>query len=50
MTSNTSRPVLLVNGVASNFESLWRRGGWVEKLEAAGRTVMGVDLRGHGAS
>ena len=51
-TSNTSseRPVILINGVASNFESLWRRGGWVDKLEAAGRTVIGVDLPGHGTS
>src|SRR6267154_6006296 len=52
MGNNTSskRPVLLVNGMASNFETQWRRGGWVESLEAAGRTVIGVDLPGHGAS
>jgi pimeloyl-ACP methyl ester carboxylesterase len=52
MTNNTSseRPVILINGMASNFESLWRSGGWVDKLEAAGRTVIGVDLPGHGVS
>jgi pimeloyl-ACP methyl ester carboxylesterase len=52
MSINTSleRPVILINGMASNFESLWRRGGWVAELEAAGRTVLGVDLPGHGAS
>src|ERR1700722_6947147 len=52
MTNNTSsgRPVILINGMATNFESLWRRGGWVDNLEAAGRTVIGVDLPGHGAS
>lgn len=44
------RPVILVNGMGSNFESLWRRNGWVDKLEAAGRTVIGVDLPGHGTS
>jgi pimeloyl-ACP methyl ester carboxylesterase len=52
MSNNTSseRPVILINGMASNFETQWRRGGWVEGLEAAGRTVIGVDLPGHGAS
>jgi pimeloyl-ACP methyl ester carboxylesterase len=52
MSNKTSadRPVLLVNGMASNFETQWRRGGWVDSLEAAGRTVIGVDLPGHGAS
>ena len=44
------RPVILINGMGSNFDSLWRRNGWVDKLEAAGRTVIGVDLPGHGAS
>ncbi|MEV0474141.1 alpha/beta fold hydrolase [Streptomyces prunicolor] len=52
MSINTSpkRPVILINGIASNFESQWRRGGWVDSLEAAGRAVIGVDLPGHGAS
>jgi pimeloyl-ACP methyl ester carboxylesterase len=52
MSINTSpeRPVILINGMASNFETQWRRGGWVDSLEAAGRTVIGVDLPGHGAS
>jgi pimeloyl-ACP methyl ester carboxylesterase len=44
------RPVILINGMGSNFDSLWRRNGWVDKLQAAGRTVIGVDLPGHGAS
>ncbi|MFD4558924.1 alpha/beta fold hydrolase [Streptomyces sp. NPDC058469] len=50
MSINTSpnRPVILINGMASNFETQWRRGGWVDSLEAAGRTVIGVDLPGHG--
>ena len=52
MSNKTSpdRPVLLINGMASNFETQWRRGGWVDSLEADGRTVIGVDLPGHGAS
>ncbi|MEA2789945.1 MAG: hypothetical protein QOG73_2351, partial [Acetobacteraceae bacterium] len=32
------RPVVLINGMGSNFDSLWRRNGWVDKLQAAGRT------------
>ena len=44
------RPVILINGMGSNFDSLWRRNGWVDKLEEAGRAVIGVDLPGHGAS
>jgi len=47
---NTSRPVILINGVGSNFDSLWRRNGWVSKLESEGRTVIGIDLPGHGVS
>jgi pimeloyl-ACP methyl ester carboxylesterase len=49
-SSAPARPVILVNGMGSNFDSLWRRNGWVDKLAAAGRTVIGVDLPGHGAS
>jgi len=48
--SALERPVILINGMGSNFESLWRRNGWVDKLEAAGRTVIGVDLPGHGTA
>jgi len=50
VSASPERPVILINGIASNFDSLWRRNGWVGKLEAAGRTVIGVDLPGHGAS
>ncbi|MCU1690849.1 MAG: alpha/beta hydrolase fold protein [Pseudonocardiales bacterium] len=42
-------PVLLVHGLASNFEHNWRVPGWVDLLEAEGRQVIGVDLPGHGA-
>src|SRR5882757_1512541 len=50
MSTALERPVILINGMGSNFESLWRRNGWVDELEAAGWTVIGVDLPGHGAS
>ncbi|MFE4831186.1 alpha/beta fold hydrolase [Streptomyces sp. NPDC056672] len=52
MSINTSpdRPVILISGIASNFETQWRRSGWVDRLEAAGRTVIGVDLPGHGTN
>ena len=49
-SAGLQRPVILINGMGSNFESLWRRNGWVDKLQAAGRTVIGVDLPGHGTS
>jgi len=32
--------VILISGIASNFDAQWRRHGWVAKLEAAGRTVI----------
>ena len=43
-------PVLLVHGLASNFEHNWRGPGWVDLLEAEGREVIAVDLPGHGAN
>jgi pimeloyl-ACP methyl ester carboxylesterase len=49
-SAGLQRPVILINGMGSNFDSLWRRNGWVDKLQAAGRTVIAVDLPGHGAS
>ncbi|QTX05405.1 alpha/beta fold hydrolase [Agromyces archimandritae] len=45
-----ARPVLLVHGFASDAETTWIRTGWVRALNAAGRPVITVDLRGHGAS
>jgi pimeloyl-ACP methyl ester carboxylesterase len=50
VSTSRERPVILINGIGSNFDSLWRRNGWVDKLAAAGRAVTGVDLPGHGAS
>jgi pimeloyl-ACP methyl ester carboxylesterase len=41
-------PVLLVHGFASSFERNWREPGWVDVLADEGRSVIGVDLLGHG--
>jgi pimeloyl-ACP methyl ester carboxylesterase len=50
MTTPSERPVILIHGIAMTTDALWRRAGWVDSLEASGRTVIGVDLPGHGAS
>lgn len=41
-------PVVLVHGFASSFERNWREPGWVDLLADMGRTVIPVDLPGHG--
>ncbi len=41
-------PVLLIHGFASSFDLNWQRYGWVDLLQEEGRTVIGVDLLGHG--
>jgi len=43
-----TEPVLLVHGFASSFERNWREPGWVDLLADAGRTVIPLDLPGHG--
>lgn len=42
--------MLLVHGFASSFERNWRQPGWVDLLVDAGRTVIELDLPGHGTS
>jgi pimeloyl-ACP methyl ester carboxylesterase len=44
------RPVLLVHGFASSFERNWREPGWVDLLAESGRTVIELDLPGHGGA
>jgi pimeloyl-ACP methyl ester carboxylesterase len=39
-----------VHGFASSFELNWRQPGWVDLLTDAGRTVVPVDLPGHGTA
>jgi len=43
-------PIVLVHGFASNKEVNWVSTGWVTTLTRAGRRVIALDNRGHGAS
>jgi pimeloyl-ACP methyl ester carboxylesterase len=43
-------PIVLVHGFASNKEVNWVSPGWVSTLRKAGRRVIALDNRGHGAS
>jgi pimeloyl-ACP methyl ester carboxylesterase len=43
-------PIVLVHGFASNKEVNWVSPGWVSTLRRAGRRVIALDNRGHGAS
>jgi pimeloyl-ACP methyl ester carboxylesterase len=43
-------PIVLVHGFASNKEVNWVGPGWVATLSRAGRRVIALDDRGHGAS
>ncbi|MFK7918387.1 MAG: alpha/beta fold hydrolase [Ilumatobacter sp.] len=40
--------VMLVHGWGGSFESTWQRSGFTALLEDGGKTVLGVDLLGHG--
>lgn len=40
--------VMLVHGWGGSFESTWQRSGLTALLEDGGKTVLGVDLLGHG--
>jgi pimeloyl-ACP methyl ester carboxylesterase len=43
-------PVVLVHGWGGSFDSTWQANGFTELLRDAGRTVVGVDLLGHGSA
>jgi len=43
-------PIVLVHGFASNKDVNWIAPGWVATLAGAGRRVVALDNRGHGAS
>ncbi len=43
-------PIVLVHGFASTKEVNWVQPGWVSALNRAGRRVVALDSRGHGAS
>jgi pimeloyl-ACP methyl ester carboxylesterase len=44
----SSEPVVLVHGLGSSFEHGWRASGWIDLLGDSGRSVIGVDILGHG--
>jgi pimeloyl-ACP methyl ester carboxylesterase len=46
----SGEPIVLVHGFASNKEVNWVAPGWVTTLTRAGRRVVALDNRGHGAS
>ena len=48
--TTTAQPVIVVHGWGGSFESTWRRSGFADLLEDAGRVVTGVDLLGHGTA
>jgi pimeloyl-ACP methyl ester carboxylesterase len=41
-------PVVLVHGWGGSFAATWRTSGFADLLEDSGRSVVGVDLLGHG--
>ncbi len=43
-------PTLMVHGFASDYELNWVGSRWRDTMTRAGRLVVGIDLRGHGAS
>ena len=43
-------PVVLVHGWAGSFDATWQSNGFTELLRDAGRSIIGVDLLGHGTA
>jgi pimeloyl-ACP methyl ester carboxylesterase len=43
-------PVVFVHGLGSSFEHGWRPAGWIDLVADTGRTVIPVDILGHGAA
>jgi pimeloyl-ACP methyl ester carboxylesterase len=43
-------PVVMVHGWAGSFRETWQEPGWEALLSDIGRTVIGVDLLGHGTA
>lgn len=43
-------PVLLIHGYGSNVLFNWVKTGWLDPLAAQGRSILAVDLPGHGTS
>ena len=47
-SDESAPPVVLVHGWAGSFESTWQRSGFTDLVGESGRTVIGIDLLGHG--
>jgi pimeloyl-ACP methyl ester carboxylesterase len=45
-----TEPVVLVHGWGGSFRNTWQVPGWEALLQEAGRTVIAVDLLGHGTA
>jgi pimeloyl-ACP methyl ester carboxylesterase len=50
LDEGAGEPIVLVHGFASNSQVNWVNPGWVATLTRAGRRVIALDNRGHGAS
>jgi pimeloyl-ACP methyl ester carboxylesterase len=50
LTDAPPGPVVLVHGLGSSFEHGWRAAGWIDLIGDAGRTVIPVDILGHGTA
>ena len=50
MASSENIPVALIHGWAGSYRETWQKPGIDALLEDAGRTVIGVDLLGHGSA
>jgi pimeloyl-ACP methyl ester carboxylesterase len=50
MASSENNPVALIHGWAGSFRETWQKPGIDALLEDIGRTVIGVDLLGHGTA
>lgn len=50
MDEGAGPPILLIHGFGSSYRVNWVNPGWVETLVQAGRRVIALDNRGHGAS
>ncbi len=46
----TTDAVVFVHGWGGSFANTWQQPGWEALLQDAGRTVVGVDLLGHGSA
>src|SRR4029077_17726196 len=50
LDEGAGEPSVLVHGFASNAAANWVHPGWIATLKQAGRRVIALDVRGHGAS